>query len=265
MLSYSYAVGGSYAGLSTQVSSQTGGTTVGGPIEYTVATILAGNNSGSFTAGATASVSMTWRNRAVAETPSSPAGNAPLISDVVDLYGMASAATGSPAEGAVQTDPFVLQLAFDPTTLGSNEAAKVAAGNVYLAWLNPNGGGTGVSQWQHANTGDIGGTFTMAACANLRRFVRRLSQQPQRQFQLSVAGEREPRFTLDLGDGRHPEQCSIGRGTWRLGRRCDGPKCLGGRESQQRIRGCARTPDIASGHTRHCYAGILEADQSIAR
>jgi hypothetical protein len=165
VLTYSYAVGGSYAGLSTQVSSQTGGTTVGGPIEYTVATILAGNNSGSFTAGATASVSMTWRNRTLAETPSSPAGSAPLISDVVDLYGMASAATGNPTEGAVQTDPFVLQLTFDPTTLGSNEAAKVAAGNVYLAWLNPNGGGAGVSQWQHANTGDIGGTFTMAAGA----------------------------------------------------------------------------------------------------
>jgi len=89
VLSYSYAVGGSYAGLSTQVSLQTSGTTVGGPIEYSVATILAGNNSGSFNAGATASVSMTWRNRTLAETPSSPAGNAPLISAVVALYGMA--------------------------------------------------------------------------------------------------------------------------------------------------------------------------------
>ncbi|HEX3999515.1 MAG TPA: PEP-CTERM sorting domain-containing protein [Pirellulales bacterium] len=164
VLSYSYAVGGSYAGVSTQVASQTSGTTVGGPIENTVATILAGNNSGSFTANDAASVSMTWRNRTLAETPMSEGGSpaSPLISDVVNLYGMASAATGSPTDGPVQSDPFVLQLTFDPATLGSSEATTAAAGGVYLAWLNPNGGGNGIAEWQHANTGDTGGIVTSA-------------------------------------------------------------------------------------------------------
>jgi hypothetical protein len=153
------------------VTSNLLATTVGGPVEGTTATILAGNNSGIFNSGSPAMVSMTWRNRTLAETPlleggtqttpPLPVGNLPLISDVVNLYGMSSAA-GSSESSAIPTDPFVLQMTFDPTTLeqGDGEAAKIARGNVFLAWLNPNGAGTGVAQWEHANTGDTGGTMS---------------------------------------------------------------------------------------------------------
>jgi hypothetical protein len=156
VVTVSVPAGSSYAGTGSEVISNLHGKTVGGFVENSVATILAGNNSGTFiTGGGAASVSMTWRNQTLAETP---AGNLPLISDVVNLYGMSSSA-GSSNPTAIQTDPFVLQLTFNPATLqGPGEAQQIAQGNVFLAWLNPNGGGIGIPQWQHANTGDFGGT-----------------------------------------------------------------------------------------------------------
>jgi len=158
IITVSVSAGSSFAGISSEVVSNTVGATIGGTVENTVATILAGNNSGAFiTGGGAAPVSMTWRNRTLAETP---AGNSPLISDVVNLYGMSSAA-GSSNSTAIQTDPFVLQLTLNPAALqGPGEAQDIAQGNVFLAWLNPNGGGTGVPQWQNANTGDFGGTVS---------------------------------------------------------------------------------------------------------
>ena len=121
--------------MTSTVASNLFATTVGGPVEGTTATILAGNNSGTFNSGSPAIVSMTWRNRTLPETPlleggtqttpPLPVGNLPLISDVVNLYGMSSAA-GSSESTAIQTDPFVLQMTFDPTTLeqGDGEVSE---------------------------------------------------------------------------------------------------------------------------------------------
>ena len=126
--------------------------------------ILAGSNSGNFTGNGAATVSMAWRNRTLQETtgqeggtPSSPplpAANSALISNVLNLTGM-STSGGEP----VQTDPFVLQMNYDAALLG-NEAEEAASGAIYLAWLNPNGGGSGVPLWQNAITGDTDGLTT---------------------------------------------------------------------------------------------------------
>jgi hypothetical protein len=171
----------SYAGLSSTVSTNLNGSTVGGPVEHTVATIMAGNNSGNFATGPAAVVSMMWRNRTTAETPLSeggtqlapplPVGDYPLISDVVNLYGMANGSTGAAGSTPIPTDPFVLQMTFDPTTLaqGDGEAAKIARGSVYLAYLNPNGAGMGTPQWQNADDGDLNGII--AAPGSLPTYV----------------------------------------------------------------------------------------------
>ena len=173
----------SYAGLLSQVSGQTigsGGAVNGyGPLlQSTVQTaaqsaagnpgsgaplyaqILAGSNSGMYTGNNPATVAMAWRNRTLQEsspleggTPASPPlgyVGSYLISNVLNLSGMTTTTSGEP----VQTDPFVLEMSYDAALL-SNEAGQAKKGTIYLGWLNPVGGGTGIAEWQKANTGDF--------------------------------------------------------------------------------------------------------------
>ena len=76
-------------------------------------------------------------------TPTNPPlAGLPLISDVVNLFGMSNASTGAnPATTApVQTDPFAFQMSFNPQTLntaGGTPATIAASGKVYLASLIP--------------------------------------------------------------------------------------------------------------------------------
>ena len=132
------------------------------------AQILAGSNTGAFTGGSSANLTMQWRNRTTNEL-APPNGTSPplpypgqggLISNVLQVTGMTTGG-GEPA----QTDPFVLQMSYDPTqipglggfTRGSAALAAAALpyaqhGAIYLAFLNPNvGGGT----WQNAVLGDF--------------------------------------------------------------------------------------------------------------
>ncbi len=161
--------GGSYAGLSSTAMTGTG-TPGGAGIEHSVATILLGGNSGQFTGGS-ANVSMAWRNRMLVEAPgndsvngpgfpngtptSPPLNRLPLISDVVRLLGMGTPNGTAP----VQTDPFALQVSFNPATLkaeGATDANMATRGNLYLATLLD---GT----WQNAIVDDFavpGGTTT---------------------------------------------------------------------------------------------------------
>ena len=166
----------SYAGLRSQVSGQsTGGAGAAngyGPLLQSTtqdaqgnvgsgaslyAQILAGSNSGLYTAGAPATVAMAWRNRTLQESspleggmPASPPlqyVGSYLISNVLSLSGMTNT-SGEP----VQTDPFVLQMNYD-TMLLSDEAGQAKKGTIYLGWLNPNA--SGGATWQKAFTGDF--------------------------------------------------------------------------------------------------------------
>ncbi len=160
--------GGSYAGFQSSVSGASG--SGGGPLLTQVgggaltATLLAGTDSGTFTSGSTTNVSESWRTRTLYETSPTENGTpaAPplqyvgsyLISNVLNLSGMGSG-TGEPN----QTDPFVLQMQYNQSLL-SNESAQAKKGTIYLGWLNPNGGGTNVPQWQKAFTGDFSNVLT---------------------------------------------------------------------------------------------------------
>ena len=179
--------GNGYAGINSSPTSQTSTTPTAngfGPLltddrssQHNVlyGEILAGSNSGNFTGNGAATVSMAWRNRTLQETtgqeggtPSSPplpAANSALISNVLNLTGM-STSGGEP----VQTDPFVLQMNYDAVLLG-NEAEEAASGAIYLAWLNPNGGGSGVPLWQNAITGDTDGLTTPGTPIYLGSFL----------------------------------------------------------------------------------------------
>ena len=109
---------------------------------------------------------MAWRTRTLQETsiaeggtPSSPplpSTHSPLISDVLNLAGMSNSAS-EPAP----SDPFVLQMTYDPALL-KNELAQAADGAIYLAWLNPTAGPGGVPLWQNAILGDTGNNATLA-------------------------------------------------------------------------------------------------------
>ncbi len=136
---------GTYANLQSSAIGVAGGgagallnDTHGSPL---TAAMLLGSNSGNF-AGTVATVSMSWRTPTTFESPT-------FISNVLNLSGMSSA-SGEP----VQTDPFVLEMEYNPARF-SNEVAAAKAKQIYLAWLNPNVGG-GV--WQNAVTGDFSGT-----------------------------------------------------------------------------------------------------------
>ena len=129
------------------------------------ADIIAGTNSGAFTGG-DATLAMQWRQRSSGETgrtqggdpasPPLPSVNAALISDILKLTGMASG-TADP----LPTDPFVLQMTYDPSEL-SDEAARAAAGAVYSGWLNPTGGPGGEPLSENAIAGNAGNNATLA-------------------------------------------------------------------------------------------------------
>ena len=177
--------GNGYAGITSSVTSETSSTPAAngfGPLLTDDGTpqhnmlngeILAGSNSGNFTGNGAATVSIAWRNRTLQETtipeggsPSSPplpAASSALISNVLNLTSM-STSGGEP----VQTDPFVLQMNYDAALL-YNEATEAASGAIYLAWLNPNGGG--VPLWQNAITGDTGGLTTPGTPIYLGSFL----------------------------------------------------------------------------------------------
>ena len=132
--------GGSYAGFGSSIDTDL----------LTKADILAGTN----TIGS-GMVNMSWRQRANNEiyagqggggtSPPLPDAAASLISDVLNLTGMGT--TGSPTH----TDPFVLEMTYDPALLISNPTKP---GAIYLAWLDPTGGPGGVPIWQNAVLGD---------------------------------------------------------------------------------------------------------------
>jgi len=170
--SWSVAVGSSYSGYQSEAPNQTTGGTAAangyGPLlttdgfgNHLYAEIVAGVNSGNYSGNAGVNLQMAWRNRTIMETtvmeggsptsPPMPNANAALISNVVQVLGM-STASGEP----VQTDPFVLQMNYNAALL-NNEAADAANGAIYLAWLNPNGGGPNVALWQNATLGNFGG------------------------------------------------------------------------------------------------------------
>ena len=167
-VTWSVTSNNTYAGIGSSVSNPATptGPGGGGPFLTDVsgnpltAAILAGTNSGSAqTTGGTATVSMSWRSRTLYETDPQDGGtpSAPplqyvgsyLISNVLNLSGMGQG-SGEPN----QTDPFVLQMNYNPTLL-SNEAAQAKKGTVFLGWLNPTGGPGSTPQWQKALTGDF--------------------------------------------------------------------------------------------------------------
>ncbi len=161
--------GNSYAALSSTVSAGNGlsnpiNQTTGGPVEHTTATILAGNNGRPNPVITT----MAWRTRNQNETPASqggtptspplPPGGARLISDVVNLTRIDA------INGQTPTDPYAMQMNYDPATIGNLAQQNALAANrgLFLAWLDPNGAGPGMIGWDNAVLGDTGNNATPA-------------------------------------------------------------------------------------------------------
>lgn len=128
------AVGGSFDNL----GSSAAGTTAN--LLGSSANILAGESHNSDADG----IAMEWRVRQGTELPGSafPA----LISDVLDLTGM-SQSRGS----NVETDSFVLEMQYNPSTFNGDENSLAADGQIFLGWLNPTG-----NSWENATAGDFG-------------------------------------------------------------------------------------------------------------
>ncbi len=168
---------GNYAGLQSSVTGGTTGPGSGAPLltqaggsTPLTATILAGTNTGVYTSGQTANLALAWRTRTTFETNgSSPplpfAGQGGLISNVLSVTGMG---TGSqaPATGSVQTDPFALDMQYNPQAipglgnLSGNPLATAAEpyavnGAIYLAWLDPIGHQGVSQQWVNAVNGNF--------------------------------------------------------------------------------------------------------------
>jgi autotransporter-associated beta strand protein len=154
------ANGGSYTGLASTTFAMASNSPNPG-IEGTTATILAGTNQ----QGGVHTLGMTWRSRTLSETPgndgingggfvnghpnSPPLAGLPLISDAINLFGMAAGSTGATNAAPVQTDPFVLQMSFNPATLkaeGATNADIATGGALYLASLLPV---NGVMTWKN--------------------------------------------------------------------------------------------------------------------
>jgi len=127
----------SYANLESTATATSG--SGGYSLIGSTATILAGMNSSSGTAQ---TVGMAWRTQTLTER-TVPA----LLSDVVDLSGMG-------LSGTAQTDPFVLQMTYNPALLpggAGNEGLWASNEAIYLGWLNPN-----THTWQNAIDGNYG-------------------------------------------------------------------------------------------------------------
>jgi hypothetical protein len=144
------AHGGSYLGLSSAILTPPvagAGSPAFPSASYTagtadVATILAGSNA-TANGGGSATVSMAWRTRTAAEAIGGPAVYSPsllkpttgLVSDVLSLTGITA---GAEAAGGI-TDPFVLELAFNPALTpkgGAKLAGLIANKLIYMISLN---------------------------------------------------------------------------------------------------------------------------------
>jgi autotransporter-associated beta strand protein len=94
-------------------------------------------------------ISMSWSGRTASEQPD-------IISDIFTLTGMANSGT----TGTGQTDPFALEMNFSTSEFAvtgpASETGAAAAGALELDWLDPNGGGSGISAWVNATIGDFG-------------------------------------------------------------------------------------------------------------
>ena len=177
-----------YAGLTSGASGQSAASNsvaasdgYGPLLTGLTAQILAGSNSGTFTGNSPATVSMDWRNRSLSETSPQEGGTptAPplqyvgsyLISNVLNLSGLGTSSAsnqsatynsaantayfGSASVTEHETDPFVLQMTYNPSLL-SGEAGQAKKGTIYLGWLAPAGvGGLTAPTWQKAFTGDF--------------------------------------------------------------------------------------------------------------
>jgi autotransporter-associated beta strand protein len=120
-------LGDNYSGL--------GATSTGG--SGTVAQLRAGTNA---SGQGPDLLSMSWRTGSSSDLV--PGGS--LVSDVLHLSGMENGAAGSG-----QADPFVLQMTYDETQVGSEETACASTGMMYLGWL-------GLDGWCNAVAGDFG-------------------------------------------------------------------------------------------------------------
>ena len=132
----SVAQNGSYANLESKATAATG--SGGYALVGSTATILAGTN----TSGSAQTVSMKWRTQTLQER-----AKPDLISDVVELSGMALDGTG-------QTNPFVLQMSYNPVLLpleAGSEGLWTSNQWIYLASLE-NG------KWINAVSGNYGTT-----------------------------------------------------------------------------------------------------------
>ena len=139
----------SYANLESTVATTSG--SGGAAMIGSTATILAGTNS----SGSAQTVNMQWRTQTTAELAS-----AMLLSDVVQLSGLATSGTG-------QTSPFVLQLDYDVNLLpggASSEGLWASEGLIGPDWLDP-----ATDQWTNAVNGDFGtnaGSFHLGGYPN---------------------------------------------------------------------------------------------------
>ena len=136
----------SYANLESKVTATTG--SGGAGMVGSTATILAGTNSSS---GSAQTVSMAWRTQASSE-------GTRLVSDVLDLSGMAL------NDVSGETSPFVLQMDYDPGSLGGDVAVMASEEMIQLVWLNPATG-----NWENAIDGNFGtnfGNFYLGAWPN---------------------------------------------------------------------------------------------------
>ena len=113
----------------------------------------------------------TWNGTPTAPPlPNGSQNPLPLISDVVNLFGMSAASTGvNPGTTApVQVDPFAFEMSYNPATLNAEGAPGdkgASHGQLYLASLIPftiNGNGTasvastgGTPFWANTITGDF--------------------------------------------------------------------------------------------------------------
>ncbi len=115
---------------------------------FSTANILSGySKTNNPSAGKT--ITMSWSGRTASEQPD-------IISDIFTLSGMANSGTA----GTGQTDPFALQMNFSTSEFAltgpASETGAAAAGALELDWLDPNGGGSGISAWVNATIGDFG-------------------------------------------------------------------------------------------------------------
>ncbi|HEV2971389.1 MAG TPA: PEP-CTERM sorting domain-containing protein [Pirellulales bacterium] len=144
---------GSYLGLESKVLTPPvagAGSPAFPAASYTAGTadlavILAGNNTLANGAG-TATVSMAWRTRTAAEATGGPTVYSPslskpttgLVSDIVNLQGL----TPGAEQAGGTTDPFVLEMAFNPALTpkgGTLLSTLIANKLIYMVSLNSSG------------------------------------------------------------------------------------------------------------------------------